>query len=140
MKPALSQPPEPHHREGMFAPRRDPEAARIRAAIIDLALERGLPGLRSEEISARAGLPLSAFSDRFANPVACALAVYRANIAEFDRHVFVAVDRYREWPLRLRIAAYAPPPRLRSAQSTAFSHVRCRRAGEPLRPKTWCQS
>jgi AcrR family transcriptional regulator len=98
---------EPAHRFGPFSPLQSPERARIRLALIDAALRDGLPSVTVEQICREAGVERATFERDFAGVADCAIQVYKANIAEFDRIVFVAVERQRGWPPRLRAAAYA---------------------------------
>lgn len=98
---------EPEHRSGPFSPLHAPERAQIRKATIALVVEHGLAAVTAEQICAAAGVEQAAFGRDFAGVADCATKVYVANIAEFDRIVFGAVERERGWPLRLRVAAYA---------------------------------
>jgi AcrR family transcriptional regulator len=98
---------EPEHRFGPFAPAALPERARIRLALIDAALRRGLPAVTIDQLCREAGVERATFERDFAGVTDCATQVYLANIAEFDRRVFGAVERASGWPERLRVAAYA---------------------------------
>lgn len=98
---------EPEHSQGPFAVDLAPQAARLRRALIDLVAERGFEGLGVEDVCARARLPRSAFEARFADLRECALAVYLADMADYDRAIAAAVDSAAPWRTRLRETAYA---------------------------------
>jgi len=99
--------PEPDHRFGPFSPRHSPVRARLREATIALVLERGLDDVADQALCARAEFDPADFERDFGSVRNCALQVYLANIDEFDRLVFGAVEATEGWPLRLRVAAYA---------------------------------
>ena len=122
---------EPAHRLGPFSPHVSPEGARLREAMIELALERGLDGVDAELLCARAGVEPTAFFRTFDGVGDCALRVYLANIAEFDRNVFAAVDATEGWPARLRVAAYAAARHVRDRpHSTRFDMLAMLTAGD----------
>ncbi len=104
---AAALPIGPPHRFGPFAPSVSPARARLRVGIIELALEHGLDGVGSAALCRRADFEPAAFDREFGSVRECALQVYIANIAEFDRIVFGAVEASGGWPLRLRVSAYA---------------------------------
>jgi hypothetical protein len=58
-------------------------------------------------IAESAEVRLGFFEGEFADVEACCMEIYVANIAEFDRVVFGAIDGVSGWPDRLRVAAYA---------------------------------
>jgi AcrR family transcriptional regulator len=95
------------HLTGDFAPGTSPQRARIRAAAMALVVEHGFEATSAAMIAARAEVTVAEFDASFADPRQCCLQVYFANIAEFDRIVFAAVDREQGWRERLRAAAYA---------------------------------
>lgn len=98
---------EPDHRFGPFAPAVSPQWARVRKATTAVALERGLGEDGVPLICERAAVDPAAFSSEFGSVRDCAMRIYEANIAEFDRIVFAAVDAQEAWLPRLRAAAYA---------------------------------
>ncbi len=98
---------EPAQRLGPFAPSVSPQRARLRTAMIAVALERGLGDDGLPLVCERAAVDPADFEREFGGLRDCALRVYEANIAEFDRIVFGAVDAERSWLSRLRAAAYA---------------------------------
>jgi AcrR family transcriptional regulator len=95
------------HRVGPFAPAVSPDRARIRVAAIELAIAHGIPALTREMLCDHASVEGSAFDRDFTDVRACCLQVYIANIAEFDRIVFGAVERETGWPERLRVSAWS---------------------------------
>jgi AcrR family transcriptional regulator len=122
---------EPAQRFGPFALTASPERARLRLALIDAALELGIPAISAEELCRRADIELTSFQRDFASVAACAVAVYNANIAEFDRVVFGAVAATRGWPARLRVAAYGAARYLHQRpRETRFNLVSMLQAGE----------
>lgn len=76
-------------------------------AMINLARERGLDGIDAELLCGHAGVDPTEFAREFDSVRDCAMQVYLANIAEFDRVVFEAVGAERDWLPRVRAAAYA---------------------------------
>jgi AcrR family transcriptional regulator len=119
------------HQFGPFAPANSAELARIRAALIELALENGIPKLTPEMVSERAGVDHALFESQFADVRDCSTRVYVANIAEFDRIVFDAVERAEGWPGRLRASAYAATRYIRDRPLEArFNFVEMLEGGE----------
>jgi hypothetical protein len=98
---------EPDHRFGPFAPATSPQWARVRKVVIATGLERGLGEDGLPLICERAAVDPAAFASEFGSVRDCAMRIYEANIAEFDRIVFTAVEAQDEWLPRLRAAAYA---------------------------------
>jgi AcrR family transcriptional regulator len=123
---------EPGHRFGFFSPLHSPQRAQLRAATIALVLERGLEGASIEAICACAGFDPDEFRREFTGVRDCALAVYLANIAEFDRVLSAAVDPRDDWRTRLRATVYAAARYIRDRPlSTRFDVVAMLAAGEP---------
>jgi AcrR family transcriptional regulator len=89
-----------------FDPVAFPERARIRSTVIELVVELGVDGLDTGVVVECAGVEPAVFQRDFTNPRDCALQIYLANIAEFDRIVFGAVERERDWRSRMRTAGY----------------------------------
>lgn len=122
---------EPAHRFGPFAPRLAPERARVREALIALAAERGLQGASVAVVCERAGVEPAAFARDFAGLDDCAMQVYLANIAEFDRIVFAPAARPGPWRERLRRLAYATARYVRDRPlETRFDMVTMLSGGE----------
>lgn len=122
---------EPEHRFGPFMPGSHPERARIRRALIDAAVRSGLRAVTVEQLCAAAGVERAAFERDFASVADCAIQVYLANIDEFDRVVFGAVERAEGWPERLRAAAWAAARYIRDRpRESRFDFVEMLEAGE----------
>ena len=125
----MSAAAEPAHREGPFAPAGSARA-RLRAATIDLVLQRGLDGVEAQELCARAGFDRAEFERCFDGVGDCALAVYLANIAEFDRALDAASAPGDPWRDRLRATAYVAARHVRDRPlSTRFDMVAMLAAG-----------
>jgi AcrR family transcriptional regulator len=120
-----------HHRQGPFAPDVSPERARIRAVVIPLAVEHGIPNLTAEMVCRAAAVDLPVFTEHFAGIPDCCMQIYVANIDEFDRIVFGAVECTDGWPDRLRVSAYATARYLRTRSLEArFNFVEMLEAGD----------
>jgi hypothetical protein len=123
---------EPPHRLGPFSPAVSPARSRLRAAIVALAGERGLADVEAGELCERAAFGRARFEREFGDVAGCALQVYRANIAEFDRALEAAVDPAAPWRERLRASAYATARHvLRRPASTRFDMLAVLALGEP---------
>ena len=86
-------------------------------------------------LCARAEVEPAAFARDFDGVRDCALRVYLANIAEFDRIVFGVVDATEGWPARLRVAAYAAAGHVRDRPlSTRFDMLAMLRRATSPRP------
>jgi hypothetical protein len=119
------------HRYGPFAPGVSPERARIRSAVIPLAIDHGIPDLTAATICERAAVELDFFGRHFDDVPDCCTQIYVANIDEFDRIVFGAVERADGWPARLRASAYAAARYVRDRPLEArFNFVEMLEAGE----------
>jgi AcrR family transcriptional regulator len=122
---------EPAHRCGPFAPQSSPARARLREATIALVLERGLEGVEAAALCERAGFDEGRFEREFGGVGECALQVYLANIAEFDRTLDRAADPAAPWRERLRASAYAAARHVRARPlSTRFDMVAMLAAGD----------
>lgn len=95
------------HRFGPFSPAVSPQRAGVRAALMELVVERGFEGTSADLVAERAGIHISTFERHFADLRDCCIQVYAANIDEFDRIVFSEVERAEGWRDRLRASAYA---------------------------------
>jgi TetR/AcrR family transcriptional regulator, repressor of fatR-cypB operon len=80
---------------------------RIRAAVMDLVVERGFDGTTVEMVVARAGVDREDFERDFGDLRECCMAIYRENIEDFNQAVFGAAAGPDPWRDRLRAAAYA---------------------------------
>ena len=119
------------HKVGPFAPDVSPERSRARIALMDLAVERGIPNVTVEMVCEKAGIEPDFFTGEFGDVHGCCQAVYIANIDEFDRIVFGAADRAEGWPDRLRVAAYATARYLRERPvESHFNFIEMLEAGE----------
>jgi AcrR family transcriptional regulator len=75
--------------------------------MIELVVEHGFEQTTVEMVLARAGVDRADFDREFTGLRDCCLQIYLANIAEFDRIVFGAVERHSDWRERMRTAGYA---------------------------------
>ena len=89
---------EPPHRRGPFA---SPERARLRQALVDLATEGRLESVSAAALCERAGYAPERFAEQFADVRGAAMAVYLADIDEFDRRLDAAADPADPWRERL---------------------------------------
>jgi AcrR family transcriptional regulator len=122
---------EPAPRAGPFSPSHSPARARLREATIALAVERGLDAVEVEALCRRAEFDRAEFERDFGGVRDCALAIYLANIDEFDRALNRAVDPADPWRARLRAAAYAAARHIRERPlSTRFDMIAMLEAGE----------
>ncbi len=87
--------------------RRVDERARIRAAVIEVVVERGYEATTLELVLERAGVSRAAFHRHYSDLHDCCLRIYLANIEEFDRLVLGDLDPEADWRTRLRATAYA---------------------------------
>ncbi len=111
---------EAEHYLGPFAPSVSPQRARLREAMIELVLERGVDAVDVDALCREADIELAAFEREFADLQDCALQVFLANIAEFDRVVRGAAPE-GPWRDRLRASAYAAAHYVRDRpRSTRF--------------------
>ncbi|HXF31894.1 MAG TPA: hypothetical protein VN522_10260 [Solirubrobacterales bacterium] len=74
------------------------------AAVSEL-FERGADA-SATGVAARAGIPASAFYDRFASLEHCMLDCYERLIASYERRIGVAFNAHMDWRSSLRAAAY----------------------------------
>jgi hypothetical protein len=112
---------EPEHRFGPFSPGHSPARARLRAATIELV----------EALCRRADFDQTEFERDFDGVRDCAMRVYLANIAEFDRVLGAAADPAGPWRLRLRTTAYATARFVRDRPlSTRFDMLAMLAAGD----------
>ncbi len=119
------------HRIGPFAPSNSLTWARLRAATIAVVVSLGLGDDGAAQICSQAGIDRGRFEREFGSVRECALRVYVANIDDFDRAVFGAVERVQGWPLRLRVAAYAAARYVEEHPlSTRFDVIHMLEAGE----------
>src|SRR5262245_28133168 len=82
-------------------------------------------------VADRAGVDRDLFEREFSDVPDCCVQVYVANIAEFDRIVFGAVDAVEGWPDRLRASAYAATRYIRDRPLEArFNFVEMLEGGE----------
>jgi AcrR family transcriptional regulator len=95
------------HRFGDFAPAEHPERARVRRAAMQLVVERGFEGATVDALVENAKVDRATFEQDFDDLQDCCIKVYLANIDEFDRIVFSAVEQADGWRNRLRASAYA---------------------------------
>jgi hypothetical protein len=112
---------EPGHRCGRFA---GAAGARLRVAVIDAALESGVADLGFVSLAARSGSDPAALAEEFGSPRLLVLAVYLANIEEFDRALGAAIDPADPWRDRVRATGYAVARYIgRRPRSTRFDVV-----------------
>jgi AcrR family transcriptional regulator len=122
---------EPGHPVGPFSPRCSPARARIREALIELAVADGLDAVEVEALCRRAQVGRSEFEREFGGVRDCALRVYLANIADFDRVIEADVDPAEDWRTRLRTTAYSTARYMRDRPlSTHFNMIAMLAAGE----------
>lgn len=100
-------PPEPPQRTGPFAPATSAAADRLRRATMELVVDRGQEGVTIEMALARARASAADLHPPLADLPDLCTRIYIANVEEFDRIVFGAVERSSGWPERLRASAYA---------------------------------
>ena len=81
-----------HHVFGEFAAERFPERAQIRNAAMAEIVEHGFDETTVEMVCERAQVPMQDFERSFTDLRDCCFKVYLANIDEFDRIVFSAVE------------------------------------------------
>jgi hypothetical protein len=87
------------------APDRDPYEDPLAQAVVSEVFERGGAASASGVI-ARAGVPATAFFDRYATVGDCALDAYERFIAIYERRVGGAFNAHPDWRSSLRAAAY----------------------------------
>lgn len=92
---------------------------RVRAAAVDIVLERGYPDASAAAIADRAGVDRTAFESRFAGKEDCCVKVYEAHLAEFDQRLLAAFGAEPAWRDGLRAAAYAALAYIRDNQRAA---------------------
>ena len=95
------------HVFGEFAAARFPARARIRTAAMQEVIEHGFGETTAAMVCERAEVPMAEFEQSFGDLGDCCIKVYLANIDEFDRIVFSAVEEAVGWRNRLRASAYA---------------------------------
>lgn len=95
------------HVFGDFAVARFPARARIRNAAMREVTEHGFGETTVEMVCERAEVSIAEFEQSFSDLGDCCIKVYLANIDEFDRIVFSAVEEAVGWRNRLRASAYA---------------------------------
>lgn len=106
------------------------ERERLRAAVTDLALERGCENVDAAAVTDRAGLDAAAFERQFADMNECLLDAYLTYTGEFDRRVFGAYHGERSWRDGLRAAAYAAAGYLRAhPREVGFGAIALLQAG-----------
>jgi AcrR family transcriptional regulator len=117
--------------EPLASPAGDETWQRIRAAAIDLLVERGYTQTTIEAIVDRAGVERADFDRRFAGKDDCCLRVYEAQLADIDRLVIGAYLSREAWRDRLRAAAYAAADYVRAhPQEVLFGEIQMREATE----------
>lgn len=117
-------------RLGPFAAASSPARARLRQATMELVVEHGYEGVTLEMALARAGDGSADLGRDFADIRDLCIQIYLANIGEFDRLVFAAADRHREWRERLRAAAYTAAAYVRDRPlETRFDMIQMLQAG-----------
>jgi AcrR family transcriptional regulator len=117
-------------RAGPFSAAGSPARARLRDAAMELVVERGYEGVTLEMVLERAGVNGAGGSHDFADLRDLCTQIYLANIGEFDRLVFAAADRHREWRERLRAAAYTAAAYVRDRPlETRFDMIQMLQAG-----------
>jgi AcrR family transcriptional regulator len=95
------------HVFGDFAAARFPARARIRNAAMEEIVENGFDETTVEMVCERAEVAVPEFEQSFDDLQDCCIKIYLANIDEFDRIVFSAVEEAMGWRNRLRASAYA---------------------------------
>jgi AcrR family transcriptional regulator len=85
----------------------DPALHRLRAAVIDLVLERGCEQTTIAAVLARAEVEQDAFDRHFADLNAAFIDAYLFHTDEFDRRLHASFDAEDNWRDGLRAAAYA---------------------------------
>jgi AcrR family transcriptional regulator len=109
---------------------------RVRAAMIDLVLERGYPQLTVPALCARAGISAAAFDRLYADLSDCFLQVYNEEVDRFLDRILSAYEGPEHWRDKLRAAAYALARFIRENPSfVRFGTVGTHAAGDLARAR-----